>query len=221
MNRHEGAHGHLTVVVADDDLAYRRGVREALERHSFAVVAEAGDAKTAIAAAARLQPDIVLIAPELPEDGLHAIGRIARSSPRTLIVVLSASDRPEDVVNAFTRGASGYLLKEISGERLATTLRAAHAGEPAVSRTLVPYLVDEIRRGSGRRLVLPDGPVMLTPREREVGDLLREGHSTAEIAERLGLSPVTVRRYVGLLLKKLGVESRRDAVARLRAYGRR
>ena len=118
-------------------------------------------------------------------------------------------------MNAFTRGASGYLLKEISGERLATTLRAAHAGEPAVSRTLVPYLVDEIRRGSGRRLVL------LTPREREVGDLLREGHSTAEIAGRLGLSPVTVRRYVGLLLKKLGVESRRDAVARLRAYGRR
>lgn len=220
MASQETALEHLTVVTADDDRAYRRGVRQALERHNFSVVAEAGDSETAIAAAGRLRPDICLIELELPENGLHAIGRIAKSSPQTLIVVLSGSDRPEDVVNAFTRGASGYLLKEISGERLATTLRAAHAGEPAVSRTLVPYLVDEIRRGSERRLVLPGGPVMLTPREREVGDLLRDGHSTAEIAARLGLSPVTVRRYVGLLLKKLGVQSRRDAVERLRAYGR-
>jgi DNA-binding NarL/FixJ family response regulator len=207
--------------VADDDLPYRRGVRQVLEQNNFSV-SEAGDAASAIAAAPRLRPDICLIELGLPADGLLAIGRIAKSSPQTLIVVLSRSDRPEDVVNAFARGASGYLLKDaISGERLATTLRAAHAGEPAVSRVLVPYLVDEIRRGSERRLMLPDGPVLLTPREWEVGNLLREGHSTAEIAERLGVSPVTVRRYVGLVLQKLGVQSRRAAVELLRAYGRR
>jgi DNA-binding NarL/FixJ family response regulator len=193
-----------------------------LEKHNFSVVAEAGDAVAAIAAAPRVRPDICLIELKLPEDGLQAIGRIAKSSPQTLIVVLSRSDRPDDVVNAFARGASGYLLKEgISGERLASTLRGARAGEPAVSRALVPYLVDEIRRGSERRLTLPAGPVLLTPREWEVGDLLREGHSTAEIAARLGVSPVTVRRYVGLLLQKLGVRSRRAAVELLRAYGRR
>lgn len=209
------------MIVADDDQPHRRGVREALEEHDFSVVAEAGDADSATAAARRLRPDICLVELELPGDGLRAIGRIARASPQTLIVVLSRSDSREDVVDAFSRGASGYLLKGISGDRLATTLRRAHGGEPAVSRTVVPYLVDEIRHGRERRLMLPEGPVMLTPREREVADLLREGHSTAEIAATLAVSPVTVRRHVGFLLKKLGAESRHHAVELLRAYGRR
>ena len=221
MTRRHAALGQLTVLLADDDLPYRREVRQALERRNFSIVAETRDAESAIAAASRLRPDICLIEVELPEDGLLAIGRIAKSSPQTLIVVLSRSDGHENVVNAFTRGASGYLLKGIDGERLVETLNAAHAGEPAVSRTLIPYLVAEIRRGSKRRLALPDGPVTLTPREWEVGDLLREGNSTAEIAARLGVSPVTVRRYVGLLLQKLGVDSRQAAVDVLRIHGRR
>jgi DNA-binding NarL/FixJ family response regulator len=125
------------------------------------------------------------------------------------------------VVAAFTRGASGYLLKGLSGERLASALRAALHGEPALSRALVPHLVDEIRRGSVRRIALPDGSVTLTAREWEVGELLREGQSTAEIAERLGVSPVTVRRHVSLLLRKLGAPSRKAAVETLRTYGRR
>jgi two-component system nitrate/nitrite response regulator NarL len=212
---------HLSVVIADDDVRQRRAVRQALSERGFVVAAESGDATAAAAATARLRPDIVLIELELPGESLSAIGRMAKASPKTLIVVLSRSDRAEDVVAAFTRGASGYLLKGISGERLASTLRAAHRGEPALSRSLVPYLVDEIRRGSVRRLVLPDGPVTLTPREWEVGELLREGHSTAEMAERLGVSPVTVRRHVGLLLKRLGAKNRRVAVEMLRAYGKR
>jgi DNA-binding NarL/FixJ family response regulator len=207
--------------VADDEVALRRGVRRALEADGFVVVGEAGDATSAISAASRLRPDICLIEIELPGGGLSAIGRIARASPKTLLVVLSRSGRAEDVVAAFTRGASGYLLKGLSGERLAATLRAAHSGEPALSRSLVPYLVDEIRRGSARRIVLPKGAVNLTPREWEVGELLRESHSTADIADRLGVSPVTVRRHVGLLLRKLGAKSREDAVEMLRAYGRR
>jgi DNA-binding NarL/FixJ family response regulator len=113
------------------------------------------------------------------------------------------------------------MLKGISGERLASTLRGAYHGEPALSRSLVPYLVDEIRRGSARRLTLPAGPVTLTPREWEVGQLLREGRSTTEIAEALGVSPITVRRHVGLLLGKLGAKDREAAVELLRVYGRR
>ncbi|HEY7420415.1 MAG TPA: response regulator transcription factor [Gaiellaceae bacterium] len=209
------------MLVADDDIALRRAVREALEADGFDVVAEASDAAAAIGAATRLRPDICLIEIELPLEGLNAIGRIANASPDTLIVVLSRSDRPEDVVTAFTRGASGYLLKGITGERLASTLRGAYHGEPALSRSLVPYLVDEIRRGSMRRLTLPGGAVTLTPREWEVGELLREGRSTNEIADRLGVSPVTVRRHIGLLLNKLGATDRAAAVDLLRAYGRR
>jgi len=131
-------------------------------------------------------------------------------------------ERPEEVVGALTRGASGYLLKGgLSGERLASTLLAAHRGEPALSRSLVPYIVDEIRHLSARRITLPTGQVALTPREWEVAELLREGNSTAEIADRLGVSPVTVRRHVGLLLRKLGADSREKAVEMIRAYARR
>ena len=211
---------HPSVLIADDDIPHRRAVREGLERDGFVVVGEASDAAAAIGAATRLQPDICLIEVELPLEGLNAIGRIAKASPQTLIVVLSRSDHPEDVVTAFTRGASGYLLKGIDGERLASTLRGAYRGEPPLSRSLVPYLVDEIRRGSVRRLTLPAGPVTLTPREWEVGELLREGRSTNEIAEALGVSPITVRRHVGLLLNKLGAKSREEAIEVLRAYGR-
>jgi DNA-binding NarL/FixJ family response regulator len=209
------------VLIADDDVAHRRGVREALDAHGFVVVGESGDAASAIAAAGRLLPDICLIELEVQGDGLNAIARIAKASPKTLIVVLSRSERPEDVVTAFTRGASGYLLKGITGERLAATLRGAYEGEPPLARSLVPHLVDEIRRGSARRLTLPSSTVTLTPREWEVGEMLREGLSTAEMAERLGVSPVTVRRHVGLLLRKIGARNRRVAVEMLRAYGRR
>ena len=210
-----------SVLIADDDIPHRRAVREALETHGFVVVGEASDAAAAVGAATRLQPDICLIEIELPLEGLNAIGRIAKASPETMIVVLSRSDQPGDVVTAFTRGASCYLLKGITGEPLASTLRGAYHGEPPLSRSLVPYLLDEVRRGSARRLTLPAGSVTLTPREWEVGELLREGQSTAEIAETLGISPVTVRRHVGLLLNKLGAENREAAVELLRAYGRR
>jgi NarL family two-component system response regulator LiaR len=212
---------HPSVLLADDDTAHRRGVREALEVSGFVVVAEAGDADTAIGAVTRLRPDILLLEIELPGDGLAAVGRIVKASPNTLIVVLSRSKRPDDVVTALTRGAAGYLLKGINGERLAHTLRGAYDGEPPLSRSLVPHLVEEIRRGSERRLLLPEGAVTLTPREWEVGELLRERHSTAEIADRLGVSPVTVRRHVSLLLQKLGTKSREAAVDMLRVYGRR
>jgi DNA-binding NarL/FixJ family response regulator len=212
---------HPSVVIADDDIPHRRAMREALEADGFVVVGEASDAAAAIGAATRLRPDICLIEIELPLEGLNAIGRIDKASPETMVVVLSRSDHSEDVVTAFARGASGSLLKGISGERLAAALRGAYRGEPPVSRSLVPFLVDEIRRGSVRRLTLPAGPVTLTPREWEVGQLLREGRSTTEIAEALGVSPVTVRRHVGLLLSKLGAKNREAAVELLRAYGRR
>jgi two-component system, NarL family, nitrate/nitrite response regulator NarL len=211
---------HPSVLIADDEAAFRRGVRNALEADGFLVVAEVGDAPSALAAATRLRPDVCLIEPEVPGDGLSAIGRIAKASPETLIVALSRSDAGDDVVAAFTRGASGYLLKKNSGERLGETLRSALRGEPALSRSLVPHLVGEIRRGSSRRLVLPEGIVTLTAREWEVGELMREGSSTAEMAERLGVSPVTVRRHVSLLLQKLGVGSRQAAVETLRAHSR-
>lgn len=194
-------------------------MRAGLEAHGFLVVAEAGEAAQAVSSASRLRPNVCLIDVELPGGGLNAIARIAKTSPRSMIVVLSRSDRAGDVVAAVTRGASGYLLKGISNEQLASALRAAFAGEPAVSRSLVPHLVAEIRRESTRRLTMQEGAVTLTPREWEVGEMLVAASSTTEIADRLGVSPVTVRRHVGQLLRKLGVETREEAVDVLRTYG--
>jgi DNA-binding NarL/FixJ family response regulator len=217
----DAAPERLSVLVADPDPEQRAAVREALEAHGLAIAGEAGDAASAAAAASRQRPDILLLELRLPGDPLQAIARVAKASPETLVVVLTASDRTEDVVSAFARGAAGYLLKGLSGERLASTLRAAYRGEPALSRSLVPHLVEEIRRGSLRRVALPGRPaVTLSPREWEVGRLLRDGFTTAEIAERLGVSPVTVRRHVGLLLRKLGVRERRAAVELLRGHDR-
>jgi DNA-binding NarL/FixJ family response regulator len=210
-----------SVLIADDDAAYRRGVRESLETYGFLVVAEVSDVATAIAAVGHHAPDVCLLELELPGDGLRAIPRLAKAAPSTLVIVLTGAAHAEDVVIALERGASGFLLKELSGDRLASTLRAALRGEPAVSRALVSRLVDEIRRVPARQLALPGGPVTLTPREWEVGEMLREGHSTEEIAVRLGVSPVTVRRHVGLLLRKLGAPDRAAAIDLLRAFGRR
>jgi two-component system nitrate/nitrite response regulator NarL len=153
---------HPSVLIADDDVQHRRAVRRALENDGFVVVGEASDAAAAIGAATRLRPDICLIEIQLPLEGLNAVRRIAKGSPDTMIIVLSGSDHPENVVTAFVSGASGYLLKGITGERLAATLRGAYQGEPALSRSLVPYLgsspdiarrpgdADSSRMGGGR-----------------------------------------------------------------------
>ena len=212
---------HPSALIADNDVAARRRVRAALEADGFSVVAVAADALGAVAAARREQPDVCLLDLDVPGDGLQAIPLIARAAPSTLIVVMTGAERSQDVVVALERGASGFLLKETGAERLASTLRAALEGEPAVSRAVVSRLVDEIRRSPARQLSLPGGTVTLTPREWEVGELLREGRSTAEIAHYLAVSPVTVRRHVGLLVRKLGARDRDEAVELLRAHARR
>jgi DNA-binding NarL/FixJ family response regulator len=127
-----------SVLLAGDDIAYRKVVREVLEEHGYRVVGEASDAAAASARRLRLQHDICTTEIGSPLDGSNAIDRIAKASPRTMIVVLSRSDRPEDVVRAFTRGASGHLLKGINGQQLTASLLGAYTDEPPVSRALVP-----------------------------------------------------------------------------------
>ena len=210
-----------SVVLADPDAAARASVRQALEADGFRIVAEVDDYGGAAGIVRRTRPDIFLLELEPPGRALEAVARVAKAGMPTLVIVLTTSERAADVVGALERGAVGYLLKGLSGERLAATLRAALRGEPAVARAVVSHLVDEIRRLPARQLSLPQGAVMLTPREWQVGQLLREGKSTGEIAARLGLSPVTVRRHVGLLVNKLGAPDRAAAVEMLQTFGRR
>ncbi len=210
----------LTILIADDHAALRAGIRDVLESHGFAVVAEAGDAASAIAAAVMFEPHLCLVDLDMPGNGLTAVAQIARRVPTCLIVVFTVSEDAQDLLAALERGASGYLLKGMKGDDLAVTLRAAYRGEPALSRAMVPHLIDRVRRGPRRTLVLPTGAVSLTAREWDVSELLLNGHPTEEIAARLGVSPVTVRRHVALLLKKLGAPNRDVAVDMLRAFAR-
>lgn len=204
----------LSVVVADDHATWRASVRVALEGSEFAVVAEASDAPAAVEAVVAHRPDVALLDINMPGGGVRAAGAIHARVPDTAIVMLTVSRADDDLFSALEAGARGYLMKDIDPARLPLALKGVLEGEAALPRTLVTRLIAEFRaREAGRRLTLPDGSsVRLSAREWEVLDLLAEGLSTAEIAARKYVAPVTVRSHVAAILKKLQVASRREAV---------
>jgi two-component system nitrate/nitrite response regulator NarL len=206
----------LRAVIADDHAPTRAGVRDALEGQGFAVVAEVADAAAAVEAAERARPDVCLLDIHMPGSGIAAAGEITERLPGTRVVMLTASRQDADLFAALKAGASGYLLKDINPERLPAALRGVMAGEAALPRTLVARVLEEFRGAERRpilRLMRRRG-VELSDREWEVLELLREELSTAEIAARLNVSPVTVRRHVSGILAKLRVPDRK-AMARL------
>ena len=202
------------VLVADDHPPTRAGVRLALERGGFSVCAEVGDAASAVEAAVRLQPSICLLDIHMPGSGIAAADEIGRCVPGTAVVMLTVSQDDEDLFDALEAGAVGYLLKDTSPQRLPDALRAVLRGEAALPPHLVTKVVAEFRQRRRRRRVPLPGrkPVELTDREREVLAMLRDGLTTAEMAERLFIAPVTVRSHVAAILRKLRVPDRRAAV---------
>jgi DNA-binding NarL/FixJ family response regulator len=192
----------------------RASLRRLLERDGFEVCVEAFDAEAAVEQALRERPDICLISVLAPPSGRRATRQIASALPETAIVILTASERRDDLVGAIKAGAVGYLLKSEKQEELPSILRSVLAGEAAIPRTLVAPLVRELQTHGRRRAIAGEkGSAELTGREWEVIELMCEGLDTAEIAERLVVSPVTVRRHVSGILRKLGVKDRAEAVA--------
>ena len=205
---------HPRVLIADDHVPIRGGIRAALEDGGFEVCAEAGDATASIEAALREQPDLCLLDIHMPGSGIRAAGEIARQLPECAVVMLTVSRNDEDLFDALRAGAAGYLLKDTDPARLPHALRGVLAGEAALPRALVSRVLDEFREnGRARRLpLLGTRGVRLTSREWEVMQLMREGLVTGEIARRLFVSPVTVRRHVSAILSKLGVSDRQAAM---------
>jgi DNA-binding NarL/FixJ family response regulator len=192
----------------------RASARRLLRRDGFTVCAEASDAEGAVEAALRERPDICLIGALIPGSGVLATERITTALPETAVVILTTSENRIDLVEAIGAGAVGYLLKDMGEERLASTIRAVLAGEAAIPRSLVAHLVREFHAREGRRMIASEnGRVDLTARETQVMQLMCEGLSTREIADRLFLSPVTVRRHISETIGKLGVDDREAAVA--------
>ena len=211
----------LKLVLADDHAPTRGGVRLSLEGHGFRVCAEASTAQEAIEAARRWRPDVCLLDVGMPGGGIEAARVIAKEVPEAAIVMLTVSRTDADIFAALRAGASGYLLKDTSPERLPHALRGVLRGEAAIPRTLVTRLLADYRGRARRRwLRLPGGRgVELSGREWDVLELLAEGLTTKEVADHLVVSPVTVRRHLSAVMEKAGVDSREDAVRLLGPSG--
>jgi DNA-binding NarL/FixJ family response regulator len=209
------------VLIADDHPPTRMGVRMALERGGLTVCAEVANAADAVEAALRERPDVCLLDVQMPGSGTAAASMITSHLPGTVVLMLSVSHEGEDLFESLRQGARGYLLKEMDPEKLPVAVRAALRGEVALPRELTGPLVEEFRSGGPSRRAhrQPSGRPELTRREWDVLELLAEDASTAEIARRLFLSHVTVRRHISNILTKLGVSSREEAVRLVRADG--
>ncbi len=203
------------VLIADDHAPTRADVRRVLERDErFVVCAEAADAAGAVQAALREQPDICLLDLGMPGNGMAAVWEIAARTPETKIVILTVSNQEANLIAALRAGASGYLPKTMNLNRLPDTLDGACKGEAAIPRTLMARVLERFRwrEPRWRQAVAGHGQWRLTSREWEVIDLLAQGRSTAEIAERLVISPTAVRVHIASIVRKLEVPDRAAAV---------
>jgi len=206
----------LRVLIADDHTPTREDVRTALEDDGgFEVCAAVGDAPAAVQAAILERPDLCVLDVRMPGDGLAAVWEIKARLPQAKIVMLTVSETDTDLFGALEAGAAGYLIKSMSFTRLPSALRGACAGEAAIPRKLVARLLERFhgREPRWRHAVAGPGPERrLTSREWEVLELLAEGLSTGQIANRLVLSPSAVRVHIASIVHKLGVANRAAAV---------
>jgi len=214
MNRSDDMEA-FRVIVADDDPLARRMIRSALQDAGFVVVAEARNGREAVELTQYYSPDAVLMDVVMPElDGISATRRILSERPDQLVILLTGADE-EIGLAGLQAGASGYLNKDVDIEALPRALKGAAAGEAAISRTMGTLLIQQLRRAPARPTTNGLRPVRstLTAREWEVLDLLCDGHSTDQMANELFLSTETVRSHVKSIYRKLGVNSRDQAVS--------
>jgi two-component system, NarL family, response regulator LiaR len=203
----------ITVVVIDDHVLFRSGLRELLEQEEIRVVGEAGTAESGLEVIQRHLPDVAIVDLNLPRmSGHDAIRQIATLAPRTQVLVLSISTSGADVIDAVLAGACGYLVKDASVGDIVAGVRAAAAGESMVSPSMTRGLLEELREHakSDTRPAVES----LSVRETEVLRLVVDGKDNATIAQELFISPYTVKNHISNILLKLHVENRLQAAVR-------
>ena len=195
----------LRVVLADDHALVRAGMRALLsELPGVEVVAETGDGREALRLVRERKPDIALIDISMPElNGLEVAARIAHERPATRVIIVSMHGDDESVRRALVAGAAGYLLKNSDRSELELALRAVARGDTWLSPSLTKRVVAAYAQGAGA----PCGErfEVLTPRQREVLQLVAEGHSNKEIAGRLNVALKTVETHRTELMERLGI----------------
>jgi NarL family two-component system response regulator LiaR len=199
----------IRVVIADDHVLVRQGIRAFLETHpDLSIVGEAEDADGAAALCHKHHPDVALVDLVMPGGGIEATRSIRSQSPATQVVLLTSFEDAQQIVAAIQAGALSCLLKDVDADALAEALRKAAAGEAVLHPRVAARLMDALRRGPS-----PGSEVLetLSQREREVLALIAEGLSNQDIAERLGIGEKTVKTHVSNVLGKLNVSDRTQA----------
>lgn len=201
----------IKIIIVDDHPVVREGLAAMLSTQpDFQVVGEASNGVEAIRLAGELDPDVVLMDLSMPIlDGVGAIQQLRQALPSTRILVVTAYDTDEGILDAIQAGAQGYLLKGVPRDELFRGIRIVHEGgsllQPSVASKLLSHVSHMLKRDE-------DEP--LTPREREVLSHLARGARNKEIAEKLLISERTVKFHVGIIFQKLGVSNRAEAVSR-------
>jgi NarL family two-component system response regulator LiaR len=200
----------LKLLLVDDHIVFREGIGALLNMEDdMQVVGEASRGEEALRLAAELQPDVILLDIAMPDmDGVEICQRLKRSLPNAAVLVLSAFDTEEAVTAALTAGASGYVVKTISHQRLVEGIRAIVRGEMLLSPTVAARVVQQLARTRQEKEWEADALQALTPREREVFHLVAQGYTNAEIAERLVLSEKTVKTHVRNISNKLNLRGK-------------
>ena len=203
------------LLIADDDALARAALRTVFDAHEdIELVAEANDGLQAVQQAARLHPDVVLLDIRMPNlDGLEAARRIlSSSSNRSRVIMLTTFDLDEYVYDALKAGASGFLRKDTSPERLVAFVRSVGDGDALLDPTITRRLIERYARSRRSDAVAAGRLSELTPRELEVLIQVARGRSNAEIAAGMYLSEATVKTHVSRILAKLDLRDRVQAV---------
>jgi len=194
----------IHIQLVDDHLIMRMGLRSLIETQpDMAVIAEASSGEAAPRQFERCQPDVVLMDLRMPGiSGVQTTAAIRQKHPNARVIVLTTFDHDEDIYRALQAGAAGYLLKNIDSHRLLETIRAVHTGRYKLPADVAARLA--------QRMAAPE----LSPREREVLELIVKGRSNKEIGTDLGVAENTVKNHVKVVLEKLGVQDRVQATTR-------
>ena len=202
----------IRVLLADDHAILRDGIRALLTDHpDIVVIGEAEDGHWAVHLAHELHPDVVLMDIGMPRlNGLEATRQIKHDCPEVAILILTMHDNEEYLRQVLAAGASGYVLKRAAASELVAAIRAVHRGEAALSPAVARMLIEDYLRSEDGRIAAT--PSDLTPREREVLQLIAEGHTSKQIAELLCLSVKTVQAHRTSLMQKLDLHDRGDLI---------
>jgi NarL family two-component system response regulator LiaR len=208
----------IRVLIVDDHLVVREGLRSFLElQDGMEVAGEAEDGAEGVAVAEQVDPDVVLMDLVMPKlDGVEAMRQLRERVPGARVIVLTSFLEDDRLLPAMRAGAAGYLLKNVQPQELARAIRAADAGEALIDPVVAARLVEALAEGEQ-----DDGYERLTPREREVLDLIGRGFSNKRIAVELGVAEKTVKTHVSNVLGKLGLADRTQAALYTTRAGRR